>query len=80
MTPSIQQRMAELRIQQLHAEAAHARLVKEARAARRTQRGPSRFAKLASSFRSTGTAERPAGAVVARRIPARRAATKIVEC
>lgn len=80
MTPSIQQRMAELRIQQLHAEAAHARLVKEARAARRTQRGPSRLAKLAASFRSATTEPRPSGAVVSRRIPARRAATKVVGC
>ena len=79
MTPSIQQRMAELRIQQLHAEAAHARLVKEARAARRTQRGPSPFARLAASFRSGRAAERPAGAVVTRRVPARRTA-KAVEC
>lgn len=80
MTPSIQQRMAELRIQQLHAEAAHARLVKEARAARRTQRGPSRFEKLAASFRNARTAERPAGAVVTRRVPVRRTASKAVEC
>lgn len=36
--PTIQQRMAELRIQDLHEEAAHARLVKEARAARRAGR------------------------------------------
>ena len=80
MTPSIQQQMAELRIQQLHAEAAHARLVKEARAARRTQRGPSRFAKLAASFRSAGTETRPAGAVVTPRVATRRPSTKPVEC
>ena len=80
MTPSIQQRMAELRMQQLHAEAAHARLVKEARAARRTQRGPSPFAKLAASFRRARAPERPAGAVVTRRAPARPTATKVVEC
>ena len=79
MTPSIQQRMAELRIQQLHAEAANARLVKEARAARRTQRGPSRLARFAASFRAAGEA-RPSGAVVTRRSPARRTATNVVEC
>jgi hypothetical protein len=80
MTPSIQQRMAELRIQQLHAEAAHARLVKEARAARRTQQGPSRIARFAASFRGARAEQRPAGAVVSRGIPARRAATKPIGC
>lgn len=79
MTPSIQQRMAEIRIEQLHAEAAHARLVKEARSARRAQRGPSRFSRLVAGFRSPA-AETDQMAVTAVRTAARRAAAKTVPC
>ena len=79
MTPSIQHRMAELRIQQLHAEAAHARLVKEARAARRAQRGPSRLSRLVTGFRSPAV-EAEQVAVAAVRTPARRTAAKTVPC
>ncbi|MGH2785387.1 MAG: hypothetical protein ACRDJ1_08995 [Actinomycetota bacterium] len=79
MTPSLNQRLAELRIQDLHAEAAHARLVKEARAARREHRGPSRFSKIAAAFRPSASEERPV-AVRAQRIPARRTAAKSVPC
>lgn len=54
--PSMQQALAEQRIQQLHAEAAHARLVKEARAARRASRRPSRIIGLVAAV----SAYRPA--------------------
>jgi hypothetical protein len=79
MTPSIQQRMAELRIQQLHAEAAHARLVKEARAARRSERGSSRLSRLVAGFRAP-VAEQQPGTVTTVRSVGRRAAAKTVPC
>jgi hypothetical protein len=47
----MQQALAEHRIQQLHAEAANARLVKEARAARRANRGPSRIVGVVAAVR-----------------------------
>ena len=49
--PSMQQALAQQRIQQFHAEAAHARTVKEARTARRTNRSPSRIAGVAAAVR-----------------------------
>lgn len=62
--PTLQHRMAELRIAQLHAEAEHARLVKEARVARRAKRGPSRVAGIVAALRGTisarGSSRRPA--------------------
>lgn len=61
--PSMQQAQAEQRIQQLHAEAAHARTVKEARAARRADRSPSRIVGLVAAVRGF----RPAPAAAYRR-------------
>lgn len=78
MNPTLQQRMAELRVQQLHAEAAHARLVKEARAAKRARRGPSRITGLITALRSFAPAtavERPA----VRPVPRPRT-NSVVEC
>lgn len=49
--PSMQQALAEQRINQFHAEAAHARTVKEARAARRANRSPSRISGIAAAVR-----------------------------
>ena len=82
--PSIQQRIAELRIQDLHAEAAHARLVKEARAARRVQRGPSRLARLVAGFRTEAdrlaAQPAPAEAQTIRTAARRTAAKTVVPC
>jgi hypothetical protein len=61
--PSMQQALAEHRIQQFHAEAAHARLVKEARTARRANRSPSRIVGLVAAVRRF----RPAPLVAYRR-------------
>lgn len=58
--PSMQQAIAQQRIQQLHAEAAHARTVKEARAARRATRSPSRIVGVVAAVR--GFRPRPVAA------------------
>ena len=49
--PSMERALAEQRIQQFHAEAAHARTVKEAREARGANRSPSRIVGLVAAIR-----------------------------